>query len=134
MTTRLVLDNGTPLQVAGDANAPHAIIVLQEAFGVNDLGTARHLSDLLGQRTVMVRQHSRSGKTEYDQSAETYSATSRALLMPQEIMRLPRRKEILLLQGKEPILADRVRYFADKEFKGLFDPNPMIGAERGNTS
>jgi carboxymethylenebutenolidase len=36
MTTRLVLDNGTPLQVAGDANAPHAIIVLQEAFGVND--------------------------------------------------------------------------------------------------
>jgi len=36
MITRHVLDNGTPVQVAGDPSAPHAIIVLQEAFGVND--------------------------------------------------------------------------------------------------
>ena len=36
MTSRQVLDNGTPLQIAGDPQAPHAIIVLQEAFGVND--------------------------------------------------------------------------------------------------
>jgi len=105
-----------------------------QAFGVNDLGTAEYISGMLGQRTVMVRQHSRSGKAEYDHGAENYSATSRALLMPQEIMRLPRGKELLLLQGKEPVMADRVRYFADMEFSGLFDPNPMIGRERGNTS
>jgi carboxymethylenebutenolidase len=36
MTSRQVLVNGTPLQIAGDPQAPHAIIVLQEAFGVND--------------------------------------------------------------------------------------------------
>lgn len=36
MITRQVMDNGTPLQIAGDPQAPHAIIVLQEAFGVND--------------------------------------------------------------------------------------------------
>ena len=110
-----------------------------QAFGVNDLGTAEYLSGMLGQRTVMVRQHGRSGKTEYDHGAENYSATSRPLLMPQEIMRLPRQKEILLLEGKEPVLADRARYFSDKEFAGLFDPNPMIGKggigkERGNKS
>ncbi len=36
MITRHVLPNGTPLQIAGDANARRALIVVQEAFGVND--------------------------------------------------------------------------------------------------
>jgi carboxymethylenebutenolidase len=36
MTTRLVLEGATPLQIAGDPGAPRALIVLQEAFGVND--------------------------------------------------------------------------------------------------
>jgi carboxymethylenebutenolidase len=43
MTTRLVLENGTPLQVAGDPSAPQAIIVVQEAFGVND-----HIRSVIG--------------------------------------------------------------------------------------
>jgi carboxymethylenebutenolidase len=36
MTTREVLANGTPIQIAGEPSAAHAIIVVQEAFGVND--------------------------------------------------------------------------------------------------
>ena len=36
MITKLVLPNGTPVQTAGDPSAAHAIIVVQEAFGVND--------------------------------------------------------------------------------------------------
>jgi len=36
MTTRHVLESGTPIQVAGAESAPRAVIVLQEAFGVND--------------------------------------------------------------------------------------------------
>jgi carboxymethylenebutenolidase len=36
VTTRIVLDQGTPIQVAGSAQAPRALIVIQEAFGVND--------------------------------------------------------------------------------------------------
>jgi dienelactone hydrolase len=36
MITRHVLDNATPVQVDGDRDAPRALIVLQEAFGVND--------------------------------------------------------------------------------------------------
>ena len=36
MTRRQVLTNGTPLQISGDASARRAVIVLQEAFGVND--------------------------------------------------------------------------------------------------
>lgn len=36
MATRTVVDNGTPIQVAGSPEAPRALILLQEAFGVND--------------------------------------------------------------------------------------------------
>ena len=36
MTTRHITHHGTPLQVAGDPSASRAVIVLQEAFGVND--------------------------------------------------------------------------------------------------
>jgi carboxymethylenebutenolidase len=36
MITRHVLPNSTPVQMAGDSKAHRAIIVIQEAFGVND--------------------------------------------------------------------------------------------------
>jgi carboxymethylenebutenolidase len=36
MITKLVLPNGTPVQIAGDPSAPRALIVVQEAFGVNE--------------------------------------------------------------------------------------------------
>ena len=98
-----------------------------QAFGVNDMGTAEYLSKMLGQRTVTVRQHGRSGEVDRERGSENFSATSRPLLMPHEIMRLPPHHELLMLQGKAPILTDRVRYFADKEFAGMFDVNPMVG-------
>ena len=36
MTKRHVLPNGTPLHIMGEATSPRAVMVLQEAFGVND--------------------------------------------------------------------------------------------------
>jgi type IV secretion system protein VirD4 len=97
-----------------------------QAFGVNDMGTAEYLSKMLGQRTVTVRHTGRSGETELSRGSENYAPAARPLLMPQEILRLPPGQELLFLQGKPPILADRVRYFADKEFVGMFDRNPMF--------
>jgi type IV secretory pathway TraG/TraD family ATPase VirD4 len=67
-----------------------------------------------------------SGTDHQARGSENYAATARPLLMPQEILRLPSDEELLLLQGKPPILADRVRYFADREFAGMFDRNPMV--------
>ena len=97
-----------------------------QAFGVNDMGTAEYLSKMLGQRTVTVRQHGRSGDAVISRGSENYGATGRPLLMPQEIMRLPQNQQLLLMHGKAPILTDRVRYFMDREFAGMFDRNPMV--------
>lgn len=96
-----------------------------QAFGVNDMGTADYLSKMLGHRTVTVRQHGRSGEAELSRGSESYAAAGRPLLMPQEIMRLPPDRQLLLLQGQPPALTERVRYYADKEFTALFEKNPM---------
>jgi type IV secretion system protein VirD4 len=95
-----------------------------QAFGVNDAGTAECLSSLLGTRTVTVRHEGRSMDGKH-RGSENYGPTSRPLLMPHEIMRLPEDRQLVLINGKPPILAGRVRYYADTEFTGLFDPNPM---------
>jgi len=97
-----------------------------QAFGVNDLGTAEYLSKLLGQRTVTIRQHGRSGEVELTRGSESYAPAARPLLMPQEILRLPPDEEILLLHGKAPILAERVKYYEDREFVGMFGRNPFV--------
>ncbi len=97
-----------------------------QAFGVNDFGTADYLSKMLGQRTVTVRQHGRSGDADHKRGSETFAVIGRPLLLPQEIMRLDSGKELILLNGKPPVLADRIIYYADREFLGLADSNPMI--------
>lgn len=96
-----------------------------QAFGVNDLETAEYLSKMLGQRTVTVRHHGRSGDARSQRGSENYSAAARPLLMPHEIMRLPPPQQLLFLQGKPPVLAERVKYYEDREFAQMFDRNPM---------
>lgn len=96
-----------------------------QAFGVNDAGTAEYLSSLLGTRTVTIRQQGRANDAGRGGS-ESYGPAARPLLMPHEILRLPARRQLVLIQGQAPILADKLRYFADPEFAGMFDPNPMV--------
>ena len=98
-----------------------------QAFGVNDAGTADYLSSLLGTRTVMVRHEGRANDGKLLRGSENYGPASRPLLMPHEILRLPENRQLVLIHGKPPILAERVRYYADPEFAGLFDRNPMLG-------
>ncbi|CAH0342411.1 type IV secretory system conjugative DNA transfer family protein [Rhizobium sp. CECT 9324] len=53
-------------------------------------------------------------------SSEHISA--RDLINPDEIMRLDPDQLILLRQGERPARVRNLRYFADPEFKGAFDP------------
>lgn len=102
-----------------------------QAFGVNDIGTAEYLSKALGQRTAIVRHHGRSGEPHRPQGSENFSPMARPLLMPQEIMRMPWHQQLILLNGERPIACTRVRYYAEPEFEGMFDANPMISGYSG---
>lgn len=101
---------------------------LVQAFGCAETTTAEWLSSRLGNRTVTTRQQSMAGAAvggvgdnHYSQSV---SVTSRPLMTPDELMRLPADSEILLMPGHAPALVDKLAYFRDREYAGLFDANP----------
>ena len=90
------------------------------AFANNDDQTAKRLSALLGEETAMKEQFSWSGnrfEMFLRNTSMSHVEYARPLLLPSEINRLPSHQAIILLNGTPPILANKVKYFADKRFK-----------------
>ena len=102
---------------------------LVQVFNVNDIDTAQWVSRALGEATEAYETGS-SGETRQQHriGAGTSSTgianhlTRRALLTPDEVRRLPADRQVLLHAGLPPILACKLRYYADPEFHGLFEP------------
>lgn len=95
---------------------------VRQAFNVQDQDTARLLSSMLGQRTVKVTNQGTSGRFNLlgwpSTVSKNRSETGRPLLAPDEIMLLPESCELLFIQGCRPILAEKVRYFTERKFRG----------------
>ncbi|RUW47808.1 type IV secretory system conjugative DNA transfer family protein [Mesorhizobium sp. M1A.F.Ca.ET.072.01.1.1] len=90
----------------------------QLVLGANDQATAEAVSKSLGRRTVRYRTESRTielmglhRRTKVEQLRE------RDLMMPQEIRQLPSEKMLVLAEGQNPVLADKLRFFATKPFR-----------------
>lgn len=98
---------------------------VRQAFGVSDYDTAKILSDMLGRETISIKSHSSSGAFDDlvapDRLNQTTSHTGRALLTPDEIMRLPSNEQLIFLQGERPIKAEKIEYFREGTFQGMFD-------------
>ncbi|GAA2890880.1 type IV secretion system protein VirD4 [Aminobacter niigataensis] len=92
-----------------------------QVFGVNDHDSAHLVSDLLGQETVVFQTMSRA--LDSDKSGISYGEqhTARPLLTPDEVRNLPQNLELLFLAGQRPIVAGKLAYYADAEFRGLYD-------------
>lgn len=78
-------------------------------FGVNDLETAKHISETLGQETRVDLEGSAHG---------------RSLLTPDELMKLKPEVQLVMLQGKPAAALNKLRYFEDREFESLWDIDP----------
>ena len=90
-----------------------------QVFGVNDHDSARLISDLLGQETVVFNTMSRALDAEKSGITFGEQHVGRPLLTPDEIRNLPAEAELLFLAGQRPILAQKLRYYADREFQGM---------------
>jgi type IV secretion system protein VirD4 len=80
---------------------------------------------LLGQETVVFETMSRAlDSASWAGANLSYAAhhTGRPLLTPDEVRNLPQTRELLFLAGTRPIIANKLRYYADREFRGMFDP------------
>ncbi|MEO1502390.1 MAG: type IV secretory system conjugative DNA transfer family protein [Pseudomonadota bacterium] len=92
---------------------------VQQVFGVNDFETAKWLSQMIGQETSRFQTDSfKPG----DGPSFSNHLTGRDLLTPDEIMQMPPNVQLLRVQGQPSALAQKLRYFADPEFRGLFVP------------
>lgn len=99
----------------------------KQYFGISDVETARYISESLGKKTVEFYSkgsNSNVGQSFSTGSSESQQFTGRELLTADEITRLPREKEIVLIAGETPYFLDRLNYLTDGEYAGLFDPNP----------
>jgi type IV secretion system protein VirD4 len=88
-----------------------------QTFGVNDFETAKWLSQSMGKETIGYQTEShRPG----DIATTTQHIAARDLMTPDEIMQIDPSVQLLRVQGKPVIIARKLRYFADREFGGLY--------------
>lgn len=96
----------------------------------SETAAARDISEWLGYTTVKIA--SKSKNTEIfrrKNHSESVSDQRRALLLPQEITGLGQEAELVVLENVLPIMAKKVRYFADVTFMDrLKDVSPSLAA------
>ena len=93
-----------------------------QTFGVNDFETAKWLSQMIGRETTGYQSQSHKPG---DVPSVTSNVTARDLMTPDEIMQIPADMQLLRIQGQPTIAARKLRFFADREFDGLYTPKPL---------
>jgi len=88
-------------------------------FAANNVETAKYISDLLGKKTVVSQEEgSRPKYLDLNPGARQVSTkkSSRELLMPQEVIGLPKDEQIILIEANPPIKCRKIKYYEDKFF------------------
>ena len=96
---------------------------VQVFFASNDDSTTNYVSNRLGTQTVQVK--SRSQTQDWKTTTST-SYVARPLMAPEEVRRLDSRKAILFKEGRRPVLARKVLYYADQLFMQRVVPAPAV--------
>ena len=97
-------------------------------FAANNYETANMISQLCGNKTV--QQASQSLPRFFDMNPATrtinVSEVQRALLLPQEVITLPRDEQIVLIESMPPIRSKKIKYFSDKTFTKRLLPKVFV--------
>jgi len=97
-------------------------------FAANNIETANLISQLIGNKTAMQKSHNAPKFLDMNPAARTVntSEVQRALLLPQEVITLPRDEQIILIESNPPIKTKKIFYFKDKFFtKRLLPREPV---------
>ena len=81
----------------------------------------------MGKTTVRYETSGSSEKASwFDDPGRTVSSsehlTARNLMDPNEIMKLDPSLMLLMMNGKDPLILRKIRYFEERDFTGLYDP------------
>jgi type IV secretion system protein VirD4 len=88
-------------------------------FSANNIETANMISQLVGNKTVEQSSHNKPKFLDFNPASRTMhvSEAQRALLLPQEVIQLPRDEQIILVESFAPIKCKKIFYFKDSFFK-----------------
>ncbi len=103
-------------------------------FAANNMETANLISQLLGNKTATAVSYNKPKYLDLNPGARSLhvSDTQRALLLPQEVIQLPRDEEIILIESQPPIKAKKVFYFKDKMFTSRLLPKVHVPKQEPN--
>ncbi|MFW0778262.1 MAG: type IV secretory system conjugative DNA transfer family protein [Rickettsiales bacterium] len=87
-------------------------------FAANNVETANLISQLIGNKTAQQFSHNKPKFMDLNPAARTIntSEVQRALLLPQEVITLPRDEQIILIESHPPIKTKKIFYYKDKFF------------------
>ncbi len=87
-------------------------------FSANNMETANLISQLLGNKTANQISYNKPKYLDLNPGSRSLhvSHTQRALLLPQEVIQLPREDQIVLIESQPPIRCKKIIYFKDKFF------------------
>jgi len=88
-------------------------------FAANNYETANLISQLCGNKTVEQASLNKPKFLDFNPAARSLniSKAQRALLLPQEVINLPRDEQILLIEASPPIKSKKIKYYEDSFFK-----------------
>ncbi len=87
-------------------------------FAANNMETANLISQLLGNKTAQQVSYNKPKYLDLNPGARSLhvSGTQRALLLPQEVIQLPRDEQIILIESQPPIRCKKIEYFKERFF------------------
>ncbi|WP_291547929.1 type IV secretory system conjugative DNA transfer family protein [Bosea sp. (in: a-proteobacteria)] len=99
---------------------------LEVVFTPKELRVANELSERLGFFTMTVKSKSRTIHGMLANRSISESDQRRALMMPQELMQMPKGDLLLLRGGIPPVRARKIEYFRSKRFTSRISDPPKV--------
>lgn len=97
-------------------------------YAANNIDTANMISQLIGNKTVKQESHNKPKFFDLNPGSRTLSIseTQRALVLPQEVITLPRDEQIILIESTPPIKTKKIFYYKDKFFTKRLLPQTHV--------
>lgn len=132
MRLAIVIQDRSQLESTYGKEDAHSIISnmgVMIVFTPSQVREAEEYSKLIGNQTITTssRQRSNIGAMSAGNSSmsETESQHARAVMLPQELLSMDKKKELIVRAGIPVINAEKLRYFDDPVFSERFNSVPM---------
>jgi len=103
-------------------------------FAANNMQTANLISQLIGNKTATQISYNKPKYLDLNPGARSLhvSNVQRALLLPQEVIQLPREDQIILIESQPPVKCKKIIYFKERFFMSRISKQIPIPKQEPN--